>query len=126
MSTIRTESDIRNIMITKMNTLDKNHKKLIEDVVRNIPIIVNGRLKRTLGRVRYRTSTFEFLDVSFSKKYLQEAPDEIVIDTIEHEMMHILATLVYQDHCNHDSRWKELCRKYNVRDRATKKLKISL
>lgn len=34
--------------------------------------------------------------------------------TIKHEVLHHLASLIYNEPCNHDERWKELAIKYNV------------
>ena len=54
----------------------------------NIPININGRLKRVLGRYVHRTVDGEPLRMEFSKNYLIRGNLDDIKGTIKHECIH--------------------------------------
>ena len=78
-----------------------------------IPIRLNGRLTRTLGRVHYKydaaagyyTSTL----VEFSRQLLETATDKSIHDVIMHEASHLIVTERTGEIHRHDSLFKAVC-----------------
>lgn len=76
------------------------------------PISINKRLTRTLGRFNFSV----LLDNSIKPNYIQfseiitHEKDEIFIEAVKHEVSHYIATMQYQENCEHDYRWQEVCR----------------
>lgn len=54
----------------------------------NIPININGRLKRVLGRYVHRASDGEPLRIEISKNYLMRGNLDDIKGTIKHECIH--------------------------------------
>lgn len=47
-------------------------------------------------------------------------PDEPIIETIKHELMHALSYQIYGDTTGHDKRFKDLCRRCGITGDATR------
>jgi len=77
----------------------------------NIPVRLNGRLSRTLGRVHQEchNGTWEPVSVEFSKQLLETASDESIRDVILHETAHVIATIRTGESCGHNSYFKKVC-----------------
>lgn len=78
-----------------------------------LPISINGRLTRTLGRVRFtrnvRTGYCELRDVEFSRQLLETASDKSVRDVILHEAAHAIVTYRTSEAHGHDDTFKAVC-----------------
>lgn len=78
-----------------------------------IPIKLNGRLTRTLGRVQFKYDLFKAAYtctlVEFSKQLLETATDESIRDVILHEAAHLIVTERTGERHNHDAMFKEVC-----------------
>lgn len=78
-----------------------------------VPIKLNGRLTRTLGRVTYNRipSSDSYIPslVEFSKQLLETASDKSIKDVIYHEAAHYIVTSRTKEHHGHDSLFKAVC-----------------
>lgn len=79
----------------------------------NIPVLLNGRLKTTLGRVVFMKSEYECYPskIEFSKSFLENANKTEIIQTIRHECAHLIAFLLSNELHGHDSYFREICSK---------------
>ena len=59
--------------------------------------------------------------IELSKKYLEVATIENIIDTIKHGVMHVITNVEHNENCNHDKRFKENCKLYGYCGMSTKK-----
>lgn len=77
----------------------------------NIPVRLNGRLTRTLGRVHqeYNNGVWEPVSVEFSKQLLETASDKSIRDVLLHETAHVIATIRTGESCGHNSYFKAVC-----------------
>ena len=87
-----------------------------------VPVEVNGRLKSTLGRVKYRIRGKKCYPdkIEFSKDLLSRS-DREVEETIAHEMAHYFVFLDTEKDHGHDMVWKTWAVKLGARPRATMK-----
>ena len=78
----------------------------------NFEISINKRLTRTLARFGFQILNND----SIRPKYLQFSniimfeSDELLVETIKHEVAHYIVTMRYQKNCEHNHQWKEVCR----------------
>lgn len=81
----------------------------------DIPVEVNGRLTRTLGRVviqqttRAGVTTAKPIKMEFSRQMLETVCEEDIISIIKHEWCHYYLCKVYQKNFGHNAVFKELC-----------------
>lgn len=54
----------------------------------SIPITQNNRLTRALGRYRHTSIGGEAVDIQLSGKLLKHATNNIILDTLKHELIH--------------------------------------
>lgn len=78
----------------------------------DVPVTINGRLTRTLGRVKYLGlggDTYMAKSIEFSKALLDSATDNDIINVIKHEYVHYY--LIETTHVNHghDPVFKRKC-----------------
>lgn len=75
------------------------------------PIELNGRLKKTLGQVRWsrRNGIVRNEKVEFSKQLLATATDKSIRDVIAHEACHYIATARSGENHGHDLYFKSIC-----------------
>ena len=106
---------VRKEMVKFVNGMEVEHRDLILSMVETLPITISSRMKRTLGQVTYSRRNMTPIKFTFNKKYLDYGNMEDVIDTIHHEVIHILANTIYQANMGHSEYWKSLCRRYGVR-----------
>jgi predicted SprT family Zn-dependent metalloprotease len=89
----------------------------------NIPIYLNGRLTRTLGRVHHKynpsenryTSTL----VEFSKQLLETATDKSIHNVIMHEASHYITTYRTGEVHGHDAIFKSVCMEIGTDNNST-------
>ena len=80
-------------------------------VVNKYPVKLNGRLTRTLGRIRFVRSGEKIspVDAEFSKQLLETCTDKTIRDVILHEAAHLVVIeRTHIDH-GHDSYFKAVC-----------------
>ena len=77
----------------------------------DIPVRLNGKLTRTLGRVHQEchNGVWEPVSVEFSKQLLETASDKSIRDVILHETAHVIATIRTGESCGHNSYFKKVC-----------------
>lgn len=92
----------------------------IEEDIETLPIIINSRFSRTLGQFHFKRTPVGIVPTGFKfAKCIENYPKEIIDGIIKHELMHLIAGVVYCDDCGHDARWKDICRVYRVKPSAT-------
>jgi predicted SprT family Zn-dependent metalloprotease len=80
----------------------------------NTPVKINGRLTKTLGRVRSNPTPFGMYEpecVEFSKRFLETSTDESVRQVIMHEFAHWAVLIETGEVHGHDTVFKAMCRK---------------
>ena len=77
----------------------------------DIPVSVNARLTRTLGRVmQYKQGKRCWSDrMEFSKQFLETSTDESIISVIQHEWAHYYVTKITGENHGHDAEFKRVC-----------------
>lgn len=114
-------NSIRREMIGFAKSLDDGHKNILLPIAEELPIRISNRMTKTLGQVSLSRRDNAPLYVTFNKKYIEYGDIDDVVDTICHEMVHILANIVAERNVGHGDLWKSLCRKYGVEPTSTKK-----
>ena len=79
----------------------------------NVPITINSRLTRTLGRVVINNSigfidTWKPIKVEFSKQFIETSSDASIEDVIKHEAAHFIATSRTGEDHGHNSYFKKI------------------
>lgn len=108
------EERIRKYMINFTENMNDSLGDDLNRIVRHIPIKIDGRLKKVKGQYVSKCNTNKPVAFKFSKGLLENYDNKVITDVIEHELMHMAADIKYNDNCNHDSRWKNTCKKYGV------------
>lgn len=83
------------------------------------PIILNSRLTTTLGRVTYNEYN-ELEKIEFSKRYLETATDECIMNTILHELAHAFVFLETGEPHGHDQLFRSMCNKLGTKSTSAK------
>ena len=110
---------IRKEMVSFVEGMNKEHRDLILEYIQSTPITISNRMTTCLGRVSSLRSTGKPVELTFNKKYLEYGEKEEVIDTIHHEVIHILANVYSNAMVGHNETWKRFCRIYGVNDSRT-------
>ena len=111
---------IRKEMVNFVNNMKEEHRDLILEYIKNTPINISSRMTRTLGQVSYLNVNGKPVKFTFNKKYLEYGEKSDVIDTIHHEVIHVLANIYCGKPVGHNDTWKRFCRMYGVRDNRTR------
>jgi predicted SprT family Zn-dependent metalloprotease len=87
----------------------------------DIPVSINGRLTRTLGRVIQHTCVghCESERMEFSKQFLETSTEESIKSVIAHEWAHYYATKSTGEHHGHDAYFKQVCAMVGCKDDKT-------
>ena len=77
----------------------------------SIPVSINGRLTRTLGRVKYasRNGTTYPIIMEFSRNMLETVVERDIESVIAHEWAHYYITKMTGKNHGHDADFKALC-----------------
>ena len=75
-----------------------------------VPINANGRLTRTLGRVRFSRYSCEPICIEFAQRLLDNGTDNDIINVIKHEYAHYYLLVVTGENHGHDALFKQKCR----------------
>ena len=118
------ERRIKNVNDVK-EFLNRNIKMFNEKTNNEIPlfekdIILNGRYKRKIACYRfYITRNSKKIipcDMQISKSFFRNTTDERLEYVLKHELAHYIANELHDDNCNHDDRWKEVCKHLEISD----------
>lgn len=84
-----------------------------------IPVSINNRLKTTLGRCMYKRIVDYSQDsprysmiptkIEISKKLFENGTDKSIIDVVDHEVCHYIATAITHQNHGHDAVFKRYC-----------------
>lgn len=87
----------------------------------DVPVEVNGRLKRSLGRVRFEIKRGKCYPerIEFSRDFLLADNEEQIRETIAHEMAHYFVLLDTRKDHGHDEVWKNWAVRLGARPKAT-------
>lgn len=108
----------------ELNRLSKEHNDVF-----SIPVTINGRLTRTLGRVFHRGSDangFEPTRMEFSKQFLETSSGKSVVDVIGHEWCHYYITKTTRENQGHNAAFKALCSTLGVNGETTTKVERTI
>ena len=90
-------------------------------------ITLNGRFKKKVACYRfYLTRNSKKIvpcDMQISKSFFRNATNEKLEYVLKHELAHYIANELHDDNCNHDNRWKEVCKHLEISDSLRVKLK---
>ena len=98
-----------------LNRLRKEFAEVCEKagVKVTIPVNINGRLTRTLGRVKAvvtaATGECTATQMEFSKQLLETSTDKSIRDVLLHETAHYIAIMRSGEGHGHDSYFKAIC-----------------
>jgi predicted SprT family Zn-dependent metalloprotease len=87
----------------------------------NIPVSINGRLTRTLGRViqHIRNGHCTSDRMEFSKQFLETSTEASIKSVIAHEWAHYYVTKVTGENHGHDEEFKKVCAMVGCKDDKT-------
>lgn len=93
-----------------------------QGIKNRVPITINSRLTRTLGRVmgEYCGDRYVVTRVEFSKQFLETSTDESIYSVIQHEAAHFIVSFQTWEHHGHDKVFKECCKKIGCTNDKTK------
>lgn len=90
-------------------------------------INLNGRFRKKVACYRfYLTGGYKKIvpcDMQISKSFFRNATNEKLEYVLKHELAHYIANELHDDNCNHDDRWKEVCKHLEISDSLKVKLK---
>lgn len=83
------------------------------DIKFNSPVVINGRLTRTLGRCFYEGhgSVWNPVKIEISRQLLETATDESIEAVIAHECAHYVSCAITHENHGHDSTFRFYCEK---------------
>lgn len=101
----------------------KEIKELVDNTLeakgfkRNFPVRLNGRFSRTYGAVRLRGNKIYAME--FSSKFVAQAPDGVMRETVLHECAHAIVDLRYPNEFhNHDVIFNAVCAELGIVGRS--------
>lgn len=112
--------------------LNENIKMFNKKTGNEIPLFekdinLNGRFKKKVACYRfYLTRNSKKIvpcDMQISKSFFRNATNEKLEYVLKHELAHYIANELHDDNCNHDDRWKEVCKYLEISDSLKVKLK---
>lgn len=89
-----------------------------------VPVLINGRLSRTLARVMYQRvgGTCRATAFEFSKMYLENSDDAAIHQTLLHECAHYISWYRTRECHGHDAYFRQICAEIGcIDDRAISK-----
>ena len=122
---IKNVNDVKEFLnnnIEMFNEKTKNEIPLFEK-----DITLNGRFRKKVACYRfYLTRNSKKIvpcDMQISKSFFRNATNEKLEYVLKHELAHYIANELHDDNCNHDDRWKEVCKYLEISDSLKVKLK---
>ena len=79
----------------------------------SLPIIINGRLTKTLGRCVYQRICGKVTPIrlEFSRQFLETATPHSIEEVIKHECAHAIACIEKGENQGHNSYFKSVCQR---------------
>lgn len=105
-------------MFTIERVIDELNKLCAADHISlDVPVEINGRLTRAMGRVKYIVASEDVYlpeKIEFARNLLENASDEDILQVIKHEYVHyfLFVTDPTTNH-NHDAVFKRKCAEIN-------------
>ena len=101
-------------MWTKAKVINELNKLCMKDGIGivNVPVEINGRLTRTLGRVKfmdYGEGHCHPTKIEFSKQLLDFSDDDSIINVIKHEYVHYYLLVETGTNHGHNAIFKKKC-----------------
>ena len=97
----------------------KEIRKLVDNTLeakgfkRNFPVRLNSRFSRTYGAVRLRNNKIYAME--FSSKFVAQAPDDVMRETVLHECAHAIVDLRYPNELHmHDDVFNDTCAELGI------------
>ena len=112
-TTIDDIKEVINILINKV--LTSKDRNIMLNNINDVQINLNSKLERTLGYCKYKKSygKMKIISLDFNKDFIEyETDNNLKIDIIIHEVMHMFTNLIFNKNCGHNSRWKNNCKRY--------------
>ena len=81
---------------------------------RNFPVRLNKRFSRTYGAVRLRNNKIYAME--FSSKFVSQAPDDVMRETVLHECAHAIVDLRYPNELHNQPSLSFYHKKQQVRN----------
>lgn len=78
----------------------------------DIPVVINGRLRTTLGRVMATRDVYGYVkpvQMEFSRSFLKSGHPEAIHQVIQHECAHYLVDVETHENHGHDAVFKAMC-----------------
>lgn len=80
---------------------------------RNFPVRLNSRFSQTYGAVRLRNNKIYAME--FSSKFVSQAPDDVMRETVLHECAHAIVDLRYPNESHmHDAVFNATCAELGI------------
>lgn len=105
------------LMQTKLEVLEDIAKDFLQEefgIDLEIPIEINGRLSRSLGRFVCYPSRKKSVKIELSKNLLEFYDDDEVVDTLRHECVHYALFELGKPFKDHDTYFINTCNRLNV------------
>lgn len=88
------------------------------ECLKNVPLMFNARLTRTVGRCDCVQSGFtgriKVLRIIIATKYLEVNNYDHMLSILLHEVAHGIANYRYQRDCQHNGQWLQVCNEIGV------------
>ena len=120
----RTVDEINELLV-ELREIAKDFTLTEYNVELTIPIVINSRLSRSLGRFR-SFKNGNALDIQLSKQLLTYHPEEVVIDVLKHELTHYSLFELGLPHKDSNYTFINACKSRNICLTKTYKSKIVL
>ena len=111
------EKRIREFMNQEIDKFNKKYNENIKHV--NCPIVFNRR-RNNRGYYKFIRKGCTPMEFGFSLYVLENNEEDKIENTILHELAHYIATEIYQDNCQHDTRWQGICEKLEMEDTSAR------
>ena len=111
------EKRIREFMNQEIDKFNKKYNENIKHV--DFPILFNRR-HNNRGYYRFIRREYTPMEFGFSLYVLENDEECKIKNTILHELAHMISNEIYQDNCQHDTRWQGICEKLEMEDTSAR------
>ena len=111
------EKRIRGFMNQEIDKFNKKYNENIKHV--DFPILFNRR-HNNRGSYRFIRKGYTPMEFGFSLYVLENDEECKIKNTILHELAHMISNEIYQDNCQHDTRWQGICEKLEMEDTSAR------
>ena len=111
------EKRIRKFMNQEIDKFNKKYNENIKHV--DFPILFNRR-HNNRGYYKFARKGYTPMEFGFSLYVLENDEECKIKNTILHELAHMISNEIYQDNCQHDTRWQGICEKLEMKDKSAR------